>query len=95
MEMPFFQDQEFVQETVEKIGSTPSEFLGCTFIDCDFSKANFARFEFEDCTFIRCNLSLSKVLKTALREITFEDCKLNGVRWDISHDFNFRLYFYA
>ena len=68
-------DRIFDKTTPETIGSD-DEYVGCTFISCDFSDKTITA-RFDDCRFLSCNLSLARMNGT-MRDTLFSDCKLTG-----------------
>lgn len=55
------------------------EYLGCSFINCDFSNIIIGNIYFEDCEFISCNFSLTKLNNTNFSNARFIDCKMTGM----------------
>ena len=67
----------------------PTEFVNCTFIDCDFSNSSFSSSKFIDCTFTNCNMSLAKLSNCQLNNALFKECKdLQAIRSKIIHQGN-------
>jgi len=67
----------------------PTEFVNCTFIDCDFSNSSFSSSKFIDCTFTNCNMSLTKLSNCQLNNALFKECKLVGINFHECLDFLF------
>lgn len=63
------------------------DFEECTFINCNFSKANIRTISFTECDFIQCDFSNAKLDDTAFKEIQFTNCKLLGLRFDSCNPF--------
>lgn len=55
---------------------------GCSFVNCNLSRASLARCVFLDCVFERCNLSMAVVTNASFRDVEFVGCKLVGLRFD-------------
>lgn len=68
-------------------------FDGCTFVDCQFAKADLSHYEFSECEFRTCDLSMTTVHKTAWKDVRFYQCKLLGIHFKDSNTFLLQLYF--
>lgn len=51
----------------------------CSFVGCNFERADLSTITFRECTFKDCNLSNALMKNTAFREVGFTDCKMVGV----------------
>lgn len=84
--MLFSRNAEHVDQIFEKI-DLPSkeidsnEFVGCIFLNCDFSEKVFRSCNFEECQFQKCNLSLMKVIDSSFSNTTIKDSKAIGINW--------------
>ena len=56
-------------------------FHNCTFVDCDFTEANFSHCTFIDCEFKSCDLSLITVESCRFNGNQFRETKLLGINW--------------
>ena len=89
MDIGLHEDQVFknVDYTGEKFAK--SEFDGCEFINCDFSKSNLSNIDFMDCSFGGCNFSLAVLDNTRIKNIKFKDCRLMGIDFSKCNNFLF------
>ena len=79
-------NQEYFEDSFNKLQATKlvlsgCEFEDCEFKECDFSEALFKSCKFINCTFKRCNLSLMSIPYSSFYEVDFTECKLVGVDW--------------
>ncbi|MBE1275331.1 pentapeptide repeat-containing protein [Enterovibrio baiacu] len=79
-------NNEYYNETFNKLelndeAFTQCEFEECEFIDCHFSSAEFRSSKFINCTFTRCNLSLLRIPFSKFNEVVFNACKMVGIDW--------------
>ena len=72
-------EEEFIKYTDKNLDSI--YFDNCTFIKCDFTKAEFYNCKFTECTFISCDLSLSILKNCTFNDVTFDNSRLIGLSW--------------
>ncbi len=85
-------EEEFIEYKDKKLNSI--YFDNCSFIRCDFSRANFNNCKFTECTFINCDLSLSTLTNCTFNDVSFDNSKLLGISWSKCKD-NFDVKFYS
>lgn len=97
MTTSLFKDAAFYSQTFEQINAESKNsidtqqdrelillnktFDNCTFIECDFSQAQFRHCTFVDCVFVRCQLSMVEVSHCKFDEVSFEHCKMLAMDW--------------
>lgn len=72
-------EEEFIEYNDKNLDSI--YFDDCTFIKCDFTKAEFYNCKFTECTFISCDLSLSVLKNCTFNDVTFDNSRLIGLSW--------------
>ncbi|MBO9618514.1 MAG: pentapeptide repeat-containing protein [Niabella sp.] len=81
----YFEDEIFEQQDFIKTG----DYEGCSFKNCELSKANLSNTNFIDCRFENCNLSGAVIIKTSFQETIFSNCKMLGLHFDDANTFLF------
>lgn len=80
--------QAYDDQTFEQINTLDGgEYLGCSFVNCDFSGTDLRDIQFAECHFQGCNLSNCIIEKTGFKDVDFVDCKLWGLRFDTANSF--------
>ncbi|MBX7153020.1 pentapeptide repeat-containing protein [bacterium] len=84
MTRPASEYELFEQQTFEKIDFTRRKpvrgsYENCTFLHCNFEKADLSGFNFLECTFSHCNLSLANIADATIKETVFNESKLLGI----------------
>ncbi len=69
------------------------EYDNCTFIKCDFSKADMSVVTFLECRFEYCNFGPTMMKETSFQEVFFLECKMLGVDFSACNDFMFSVTF--
>ncbi|WP_118974201.1 pentapeptide repeat-containing protein [Taibaiella koreensis] len=87
MDKEWIKDKIFDKET-DLFTDSKGEYENCSFLNCNFNKADLSDNEFNDCIFERCDLSLASVQKAAFRNVVFRDCKLMGLHFEACNPFN-------
>lgn len=59
------------------------DFERCTFINCNFSNADFLGVAFTDCIFINCTFTEAKINYVSLRDASFTKCNFTGVNFSM------------
>ncbi len=93
MSITLHEDKTFEGEDFTIKKSAKQEFENCTFINCNFSKADLSNDDFMDCHFKGCNMSMAIIDNTGIKNIRFTNCKLMGVDFSRCNNFNFSAVF--
>ena len=87
MEQIYIENEIFKKKNYSQEMLLPGEYDSCHFIDCNFSRGNFAGYVFVETTLENCDFSLSHFQGTTFREVNFINCKLMGLRFDLCDPF--------
>ncbi len=82
-------DKTFEKENFSGKVLTERNYDNCTFIECNFLKAEFSNITFVDCRFVACDISLSKLFNTGMKTVSFDACKMIGLTFSDCSDFLF------
>ena len=79
-------DQEYYDQTFEKVHLMPgeiitAEFTDCKFVGCEFESVAFIGCKFSNCIFRECNLNMVRVLESSFPGTRFEQSRLAGIDW--------------
>lgn len=66
-----FQDKDIIYKDFEK----------CSFVNCNFTKADFQGVAFTDCTFLNCNFAYARINYVAFRDALFTVCDFTNVNF--------------
>jgi fluoroquinolone resistance protein len=82
MSNKYFEDESFNSTNFPAVGDLISyEFVGCEFINIDFSSRQIKHCKFIECQFNKSNLSNIQVLNSIFRDVAFSECKVMGVNF--------------
>lgn len=93
MNTKLIENKTFEKTNYTEIYLDKGEYEHCSFINCNFHKADLSHIIFNECTFDGCDFSLVSMKSTALRDVKFLNCKLLGVHFDACSEFLFSAHF--
>lgn len=67
----------------------PCEYYKCTFVRCNFEKADLSGVDLDECVFEECDLTMAKFNNSGMRDVVFRKCKLMGVDFSVCNPFRF------
>jgi fluoroquinolone resistance protein len=82
-------DEQFVRVHFSQSTPVPDRCEGCTFVECDFTRADLSGCRFVDCRFEGCDLSSCRLAGAGFQEVEWVRCKAMGVAWDSCNAFLF------
>lgn len=78
-----YREQEYIHDYhLSNVTIRDTEFIECTFKNCEFHRLQCINCRFCDCTFIRCKIIQPEFHICTLSSNTFKECRLIGIVWN-------------